>query len=71
VLLAATLIEHWDEALLYRDLARLRTTADGVDIPERRATQLEWRGAPRAAWAAFCDEWGLNGLRDRPHRWRD
>ena len=71
VLLAATLVEHWDEALLYRDLARLRTTADGVDIPERRATQLEWRGAPHATWAAFCDEWGLNGLRDRPHRWRD
>ena len=71
VLLAATLVEHWDEALLYRDLARLRTTADGVDIPERRATQLEWRGAPRPAWAAFCDEWGLNGLRDRPHRWQD
>jgi 5'-3' exonuclease len=71
VLLAATLVEHWDEALLYRDLARLRTTADGVDIPERRVADLEWRGAPRRTWTAFCDEWGLDGLRDRPHRWQD
>jgi 5'-3' exonuclease len=71
VLLAATLVEHWDDALLYRDLARLRTTADGVDIPEKRATELEWRGVPRATWTEFCDEWGLDGLRDRPHRWRD
>jgi 5'-3' exonuclease len=71
VLLAATLVEHWDEALLYRDLARLRTTADGVEIPERRPADLEWQGVPRATWTAFCDEWGLNGLRDRPHRWRD
>ena len=71
VLLAATLADHWDEAQLYRDLATLRTTADGVDIPQRHATQLEWHGTPRAAWTAFCDEWGLAGLRDRPHRWLD
>jgi 5'-3' exonuclease len=71
VLLAATLVEQWDEALLYRDLARLRTTADGVRIPEERIDDLEWHGASRAAWTAFCEEWGLAGLRDRPHRWRD
>ena len=70
VLLAATLVDHWDEALLYRDLALLRTTADGVDIPEQRVAELEWAGAPRDAWTAFCAEWGLDGLRDRPHRWR-
>ena len=30
--LAASLRDHWDEALLYRDLARLRTAEDGVPI---------------------------------------
>ncbi len=68
--LAATLRDRMDEALLYRDLARLRTTADGVPIPERDVDELEWRGADRAEWEAFCDEWGLARLRARPHRWR-
>ena len=34
--LAATLRDHWDEALLYRDLARLRTADDGVPIRQTR-----------------------------------
>ncbi|HYL40963.1 MAG TPA: hypothetical protein VET90_06620, partial [Candidatus Binatus sp.] len=67
--LAATLRDHWSEALLFRSLARLRTEADGVAIPERDVAQLEWRGAPKAGWLAFCDRWGLPRLRDRPHRW--
>jgi 5'-3' exonuclease len=67
--LAATLREHWDEALLYRSLARLRTIEDGVPIPEASAEALRWVGAPRGAWEAFCDEWGLGQLRGRPHRW--
>jgi len=70
-LLAATLREQWDLALLFRSLARLRTAADGVEIPEQAIDELEWLGAPRAKWRAFCDEWGLDRLRDRPHRWRD
>jgi 5'-3' exonuclease len=69
VLLAATLSDHWDEAMLYRDLARLRTIEDGVEIPQTRVDELAWRGAPRAAWEAFCDQWGLDRLRARPHRW--
>ena len=36
VSLAATLRDHWDEALLYRDLARLRTADDGVPIRQTR-----------------------------------
>ncbi|MEO5919284.1 MAG: 5'-3' exonuclease H3TH domain-containing protein [Candidatus Limnocylindrales bacterium] len=68
--LAATLREHWDEALLYRSLARLRTVEDGVPIPQASAEDLRWVGAPRATWEAFCDEWGLGQLRSRPHRWR-
>jgi len=68
--LAATLRERWDEALLYRSLARLRMAEDGVPIPQREADELAWRGTPRDAWQAFCDRWGLGHLRERPHRWR-
>ncbi len=67
--LATTLRDHMAEALLYRDLARLRTTADGVEIPQRDVDELEWGGADRSGWEAFCDEWGLTRLRGRPHRW--
>ena len=67
--LAATLRDHMDEALLYRDLARLRTTADGVPIPQGDVEELRWDGADRARWTAFCDEWGLARLANRPHRW--
>jgi 5'-3' exonuclease len=67
--LAATLREHWDEALLYRSLARLRTAEDGVEIPQRSAEELRWTGAPRERWEAFCDRWGLERLRSRPHLW--
>jgi 5'-3' exonuclease len=69
--LAASLRDHWDEAMLYRDLARLRTAEDGVVIRQRRPDELRWDGAPRDAWEAFCEEWGLERLRTRPHRWLD
>jgi 5'-3' exonuclease len=68
--LAATLRDRMAEALLYRDLARLRTTADGVPIPESDVEDLRWAGAPRDQWHAFCDALGLDRLRSRPHRWR-
>jgi 5'-3' exonuclease len=69
--LAATLREQWDLAMLFRSLARLRTDADGVAIPERDVDELRWRGPSRQAWLAFCNHWGLDRLRGRPHRWRD
>ena len=69
--LAAALRDHWDEALLYRDLARLRSADDGVPIRQTDPDEIRWDGAPRAAWEAFCDEWGLPRLRSRPHRWLD
>jgi 5'-3' exonuclease len=69
--LAQVLRERLGEAMLYRDLARLRTAADGVDIPQQKPGELEWPGAPRAGWEAFCDEWGLARLRARPHRWAE
>jgi 5'-3' exonuclease len=69
--LAASLRDHMDEALLYRDLARLRTVEDGVRIRQTDPDELRWDGAPRGEWEAFCDEWGLDRLRARPHRWLD
>lgn len=71
VSLAATLREQWDAALLFRSLARLRTIEDGVAIPQADIDDLEWRGAPREAWLAFCERWDLQRLVKRPHRWRD
>ena len=67
--LAQTLRERWDEVLLYRSLARLRTTDDGVVIPEQTIAALQWRGTPRAGWNAFCAGRGLPQYADRPHRW--
>jgi 5'-3' exonuclease len=67
--LAASLRDHWDEAMLYRDLARLRTAEDGVPLRQHDPDELRWDGAPRDAWEGFCDEWGLDRLRHRPHRW--
>jgi 5'-3' exonuclease len=67
--LAASLRDHMVEALLYRDLARLRTVEDGVKIRQTNPDELRWDGAPRTEWEAFCDEWGLERLRSRPHRW--
>jgi 5'-3' exonuclease len=69
--LAATLRERWDEVQLYRSLARLRTSDDGVDIPQRDVDELRWRGVERAGWEAFCANWGLPQYADRPHRWSD
>jgi 5'-3' exonuclease len=69
--LAATLREQWDRALLFRSLARLRTEADGVPIPQRDVEELEWLGTPHDAWLAFCEGWGLDRFRERPHRWLD
>jgi 5'-3' exonuclease len=70
VTLAATLRDRMDEALLYRDLARLRTVEDGVALPQTSAEELRWQGADRAVWEAFTDEYGLERLRSRPHAWR-
>ncbi len=70
-ILAATLRERWDEVLLYRSLARLRTTDDGVEIPQARVDDLAWLGTARPAWERFCDAWGLDSRRSRPHRWLD
>jgi hypothetical protein len=54
-----------DDALLYRDLATLRTDAD---IPQTLG-DLEWRGVHREAYETLCDQLGFTGLRTRPNRW--
>jgi 5'-3' exonuclease len=64
--LAASLAQHHDQAVLYRELARLRPDAP---LPQTSPDELLWDGAPRDRWHAFCDRWGLDRLRDRPHRW--
>lgn len=65
--LAATLREHWQDALLFRDLATLRTD---VPLETLGPDALRWQGADPEAWPAFCERWGLPGLLGRPHRWR-
>jgi 5'-3' exonuclease len=67
--LAQVLVERLGEAMLYRDLARLRTAEDGVQIPEQVPAELAWAGADRVAWEGLCDEVGLDRLKGRPHRW--
>jgi 5'-3' exonuclease len=63
--LAATLAEHRDDAFLFRKLA---TLAPDVPLAEDLAA-LEWKGVPRGAFEAFCEEVGADaGLRSRPHR---
>jgi 5'-3' exonuclease len=66
--LAATLAGRREEALLYRTLATL-----ALDVPlAEDLAGLEWRGVPRQAFGAFCDEvGGEGGLRARPHKYAE
>ncbi len=69
-ILAQTLRERWDEVQLYRSLARLRTAADGVVIPQQSVDELRWLGTPKPEWLALCARLGLPQYAGRPHRWR-
>ena len=63
--LAVTLDAHRGEALLFRELARLRR-----DVPlTEELADLEWHGADRDAYGALCEELGFTDLATRPHRW--
>ena len=66
--LSATLRSNWDEALLYRRLATLRTD---VPLPQGGPDELLWRGARRGAFLALCEELGALTLAGRPHLWQD
>ena len=65
--LAATLREMRETALLYRELTTLRSDA----LIPQSLDDLRWRGANRAEFTRFCDEFGFGRLKDRPHRWQD
>jgi 5'-3' exonuclease len=50
--LAASLAQHRDDALLFRELATLRTDAP---IPQAQAGELRWRGVDRAAFEGMVE----------------
>ena len=65
--LAQSLGEHREEAILYRQLATLRTDvplAEGID-------DLRWRGARRSELTALCREIGDEKFVERVQRWRE
>lgn len=63
--LAKSLAERRDDALLYRELATLRT-----DVPLAESLDdLRWKGAPREVFAAFCARMGFKKMVERPTRW--
>jgi 5'-3' exonuclease len=66
--LNATLRAGWQDALLFRRLATLRTDAL---LPQRAPEELLWQGARRAEFTALCEELGQPRLAERPHLWQD
>jgi 5'-3' exonuclease len=65
--LAASLRQHWENALLFRELALLRADAP---IPES-LDDLGWRGVPRRAFQATVEDLGAPHLLTLVPRWRD
>jgi 5'-3' exonuclease len=64
--LALTLQQRREEALLYRTLTTLR-----LDVPLGEGLDdLRWEGVDGDAFLAFCEEFGFDDVRTRPHRWR-
>jgi 5'-3' exonuclease len=64
--LAATLLEHRDDALLYRKLA---TLIDTVPLPDS-LDDLKFNGVPRERFEQWCDELGVQRLKTVPKRWQ-
>ena len=65
--LAATLSAQRAEALLYKQLATLRTD---VPLPQS-LDDLRWRGIPRRAFAELCARLGVDNLATGAVRWID
>jgi 5'-3' exonuclease len=67
--LAANLAESRDAAMLYKELA---TLVEDIPLDETSGTHsladLEWRGASRPDFDAFCDAMNAERLRNRPRR---
>ncbi len=66
VQLAATLVEHRDDALLYRKLATLIDTVPLTDSLD----DLKFNGVPRERFEQWCDELGVQRLKTVPKRWQ-
>ena len=64
--LAATLVEHRDDALLYRKLATLVETVPLTESLE----DLKFKGVPRERFERWCDELGVQRLKTVPKRWQ-
>lgn len=65
--LAATLAQRWDEALLYRELATLRTDAPLAE----ELDDCRWRGAPRGDFEELARQLDARHLIRRVPRWAD
>ena len=64
--LASNLAAERDEALLYVELATLRTdVALAEDLDD-----LRWRGAQRTTLQAMCDRLGDDSVMERVRLWR-
>jgi len=61
--LGASLREHWEEAMLFRDLATLRTDADLFGDVE----ELRWRG-PKSEFGELCEKLGAPNLAEQVAR---
>ena len=62
--LAVVLARERQDAMLFRKLATLRD-----DVPlTQTLEQLEWKGAPKEQWLAWCDAVGAASLERRPSR---
>ncbi len=66
--LNSALRARWDDALLFRHLARLRLD---VPLPQSKPEELRWKGARHGAFQALCEELGVPALAERPHLWQD
>jgi len=65
--LAVTLRGRQDDVYLYRELTTLR-----LDVPlTEELTDLKWRGVPKDAFMAFCDEMGFDADSIRVHLWAE
>ena len=63
--LQSILAEEYESALLFRQLATLRT-----DVPISASPRdLQWDGVRRGEYEALCEDLGFGRLSGTPHRW--
>lgn len=64
--ISASLEEHREDAVFYRELATLR-----LDVPlAEELEDLEWRGVRRKEFQALCAELGIADMGVRDHEWK-